>query len=291
MLRYAPELYIRATFSLSSTRTQNNDTHGGYRTQTEANMGLQLPAYYPATRFGVSLRMLFAHEIHSETWRMNACQYLVGAPFASGLCMFGDIGIWCDPDHDVRAAKLTHELIHMSGARSFKPRGTRSHQDRSGGRRPQRPVIDGRLYVCGGNSVNGGKSANLACFDPSLGVWQTLPPMSQARWKSAAAVLGARAVRLRRPEPIPPRHDRMLRHGEQHVEFTSNHASFTLSGRVAVIRGHVYVVGGAEGFFDSSAERLRPAGNGQTLPNIERWKKGFLDRSCRRQALRLWWAW
>ena len=35
-----------------------------------------------------------------------------------------------------------------------------------------------------------------------------------------------------------------------------------------MIRGHVYVVGGAEGFFDSSAERLRPAGNWQTLPDM-----------------------
>ena len=129
-------------------------------------------------------------------------------------------------------------------------------------------VIDGRLYVCGGNSVNGGKSANLACFDPSLGVWQTLPPISQARWKSAAAVLGARLYVCGGQNPS------RLDTTECFDTESNTWSSLPTMRRsrcragVAVIRGHVYVVGGAEGFFDSSAERLRPAGNWQTLPDM-----------------------
>ena len=53
-------------------------------------------------------------------------------------------------------------------------------------------VTNGFFYVCGGLSVNGRPSSNLACFDPLPGVWQALPPMSQARSAHSAAVLGAR---------------------------------------------------------------------------------------------------
>ena len=41
-----------------------------------------------------------------------------------------------------------------------------------------------------------------------------------------------------------------------------------ISAGVAVIRGHVHVVGGAELFQDISADRLLPAGNWQTLPDM-----------------------
>ena len=53
-------------------------------------------------------------------------------------------------------------------------------------------VINGRLYVCGGDSGDRGPpSTSLDCFDPLLGIWQALPSMSQGRARHAAAVVGA----------------------------------------------------------------------------------------------------
>ncbi len=53
--------------------------------------------------------------------------------------------------------------------------------------------IDGKLYVVGGGVVGGGSPLDddlgrcAECFDPSLGKWQMLPPMSVARYGCAAA--------------------------------------------------------------------------------------------------------
>ena len=54
-------------------------------------------------------------------------------------------------------------------------------------------VINGCLYVCGGDSGDpASPSTSLDCFDPLLGIWQALPSMSQGREGHSAAVVGAR---------------------------------------------------------------------------------------------------
>ena len=152
-------------------------------------------------------------------------------------------------------------------------------------------VINGRMYVCGGLSGDpDSPSASLDCFDPVSTTWQTLPPMSQGRHGHAAAVVGARLyVCGGWSGPSCPRVRRMLRHVDQHVAVTSSHASSTCSeGHAAVIKNHVYIVGGDTNktCFGALASHRKLAGAASD-ESTQTWLR---DCSCRRQALRLWWA-
>lgn len=53
-------------------------------------------------------------------------------------------------------------------------------------------VLGGKLYICGGHGMVGEDRVALCsveCFDPANDTWEELPPMTQARWLSAAVVL------------------------------------------------------------------------------------------------------
>ena len=58
-----------------------------------------------------SLRWICALKIHSATDGRNPFQYLLGTPYVSLLCMFGESVFALIPDHEVRAAKLTNRWI------------------------------------------------------------------------------------------------------------------------------------------------------------------------------------
>ena len=74
-----------------------------YQTQIETNTSIQLSAISPAgfvlSRFTV------------RPDGRTPFQYLLGAPYVSPLCMFGESVFALIPDHEVRAAKLTNRWI------------------------------------------------------------------------------------------------------------------------------------------------------------------------------------
>ena len=131
-------------------------------------------------------------------------------------------------------------------------------------------VINGRLYVCGGDSGDrGSPSTSLDCFDPVLGIWQVLPPMLQGRERHSAAVVGARLC-VCGGDGGALRFGLTLRSAEVFDTVTNTWQSLPAMvhtrswAGAAVIRGHVYMVGGDATF--ASSERLPPTGNWQKLP-------------------------
>ena len=110
------------------------------------------------------------------------------------------------------------------------------------------PVINGRLYVCGGEQSDAGSpSTSLDCFDPLLGIWQALPSMSQGRARHAAAVVGAGLYVC---GGSSWRSSYASRSAEVFDTVTNTWQSLPAMvhtrcwAGAAVIRGHVYMVGG-----------------------------------------------
>ena len=137
-------------------------------------------------------------------------------------------------------------------------------------------VINGRLYVCGGEQYNpGSPSTSLDCFDPVLGIWQALPSMSQGREGHAAAVVGAGLYVCGGSSGGRRTH----RSAEVFDTVTNTWQSLPAMvhtrcwAGAAVIRGHVYMVGGDGSC--SSSERLPPTGNWQELPPMNEARMRF----------------
>ena len=142
-------------------------------------------------------------------------------------------------------------------------------------------VINGRLYVCGGDSGDrGSPSTSLDCFDPVLGIWQVLPPMSQGRERHSAAVVGARLC-VCGGQGVALRDGRLRTLGSAEVFDTVTNTWQSLPAMVhprrwagaAVIRGHVYMVGGL--LSCTSSERLPHTGNWQELPPMNEARMHF----------------
>ena len=159
------------------------------------------------------------------------------------------------------------------------PRGTRFHLDRSGGRVPH------RLWSTGGSTsvvvVNQSTDLHqrhwLASIRRLLGIWQTLPP-SQRRvcctWLPCfRPSCTSAAVRPRtQPSWTPPN---ALTCGVTRGVHFQACVVHVLGQGGAVIRRHVYVVGGGREFFNSSSEQLPPTGNWQTLPAMNVGRRCF----------------
>ena len=77
-----------------------------YRTQIETNTGIQLSAISPAIPFAIRCGG-FVLSVRPDC--RTPLQYLLGTPYASPLCMFGESIFALIPDHEVRAAKLTNK--------------------------------------------------------------------------------------------------------------------------------------------------------------------------------------
>ena len=79
-----------------------------YQTQIETNTGIQLPAISyaipSATRYAGFVLSRFTVRPDGRT----PFQYLLGTPYVSHLCMFGESVFALIPDHEVPAAKLTN---------------------------------------------------------------------------------------------------------------------------------------------------------------------------------------
>ena len=141
-------------------------------------------------------------------------------------------------------------------------------------------VINGRLYVCGGDSGDrGSPSTSLDCFDPLPGIWEALPPMSQGRERHSAAVVGARLYVCGGPGGALLGGRLRLQSTEVFDTVTNTWQSLPAMlyprrwAGTAVIRGHVYMVGGDASC--TSSERLPPTGNWQELPPMNEARMHF----------------
>ena len=101
-------------FSPKTSYQSNEAVHGQiqglarcYQTQTETNTGIAF-SNFTCHSICSSLRRICALKIHSATNGRTPFRYLLGTPYVSPLCMFGESVFALIPDHEVRAAKLTN---------------------------------------------------------------------------------------------------------------------------------------------------------------------------------------
>ena len=82
-----------------------------YQTQIETNIGIQLSAISPAIPFAIRYAGFVLSRFTVRPDGRTPFQYLLGTPYISPLCMFGESVFALIPDHEVRAAKLTNRWI------------------------------------------------------------------------------------------------------------------------------------------------------------------------------------
>ena len=104
----------------AAIRAKNNASDGHiqglarcYQTQIETNTGLQISATSPAIPFAVRCAGFVLTRFTVRPDGRTPFQYLLGAPYASALCLFDESVFAMIPDHEVRAANLTNRW--MSG--------------------------------------------------------------------------------------------------------------------------------------------------------------------------------
>ena len=82
-----------------------------HQTQIETNTGIQLSATSPAIPLTVRYAGFVLSRFTVRPDGRTPFQYLLGTPYVSPLCMFGESVFALIPDHEVRAAKLTNRWI------------------------------------------------------------------------------------------------------------------------------------------------------------------------------------
>ena len=82
-----------------------------YQTQIETNTGVQLSSISLAVPYAIRYAGFVLSRFTVRPDGRTAFQYLLGTPYVSPLCMFGESVLPSIPDHKVRAAKLTNRWI------------------------------------------------------------------------------------------------------------------------------------------------------------------------------------
>ena len=81
------------------------------QTQIETNTGIQQSAISPAIPFAIRYAGFVLSRLTVRPDGRTPFPYLLGTPYVSPLCMFGESVFALIPDHKVRAAKLTNRWI------------------------------------------------------------------------------------------------------------------------------------------------------------------------------------
>ena len=81
------------------------------QTQIETNTGIQLSAIPPAIPFAIRYAGFVLSRFTVRPDGRTPFQYLLGTPYVSPLCMFGESVFALIPDHEVRTAKLTNRWM------------------------------------------------------------------------------------------------------------------------------------------------------------------------------------
>ena len=111
VLRFAPKTSHQSNEFVEAVHGHIQGLARCYQTQIETNTGVQLSAISPAIPFAIRYAEFVLSRFTVRPGGRTPLQYLLGTPFVSPLCMFGESVFALIPDHEVRAAKLTNRWI------------------------------------------------------------------------------------------------------------------------------------------------------------------------------------
>ena len=114
VLRFAPKTSHQSSGFVEAVHGHIQELARCYQTQIETNTGVQLSAISPAIPFAIRYAGFVLSRFTVRPEGRTPFQYLLGTPYVSPLCMFGESVFALIPDHEVRAAKLTNRWISAS---------------------------------------------------------------------------------------------------------------------------------------------------------------------------------
>ena len=112
VLRFTPKTSHQSNAFVEAVHGHIQGLARCYQTQIETNTGVQLSAISPAIPFAIRYAGFVLSRFTVRPDGRNPFQYLLGTPYVSPLCMFGESVFALIPDHEVRAAKLTNKWIN-----------------------------------------------------------------------------------------------------------------------------------------------------------------------------------
>ena len=111
VLRFAPKTSHQSNGFVEAVHGHIQGLTRCYQTQIETNTGTQLSAMSLAIPFAVRYAELVLSRFTVRPDGRTPFQYLLGTPYVSPLCMFGESVFALILDHEVRAATLTNRWI------------------------------------------------------------------------------------------------------------------------------------------------------------------------------------
>ena len=111
MLRYAPKTSHQSNGFVEAVHGHIQGLARCYQTQIETNTGIQLSAISTAIPCAIRYTGFVLSRFTVRPDGRTPCQYLLGTPYVSPLCMFGESVFALIPDHEVCAAKLMNRWI------------------------------------------------------------------------------------------------------------------------------------------------------------------------------------
>ena len=110
-LRFAPKQFIRAT-GLSKQYTDTyRDPHDATRHKSRGTLAYSFQQFHLPFHVRFGTLDLFSQDSRCDPTAEPHSRYLLGTPYVSLLCIFGESVFALIPDHEVRAAKLTNRWI------------------------------------------------------------------------------------------------------------------------------------------------------------------------------------
>ena len=111
VVRFAPKTGHQSNGFVEAVHGHTQGLARCYQTQIETKTGTQLSALSPASPFAVCYAGFVLSRFTVRLDGRTPFLYLLGTPYVSPLCLFGESVFALIPDHEVRAAKLTNRWI------------------------------------------------------------------------------------------------------------------------------------------------------------------------------------
>ena len=111
VLRFAPKTSYQSNGFVEAVHGHMQGLARCYQTRIETNTDIQLSAISRAIPFAIRYAGFVLSRFTVRPDGRYPSQYLLGTPYVSPLCMFGESVFALVPDHEVRAAKLMNRWI------------------------------------------------------------------------------------------------------------------------------------------------------------------------------------
>ena len=108
VLRFAPKTSHQSNGFVEAVHGHIQGLARCYQTQIETNTGVELSAISLAISFAIRYAGFVLSRFTVRPDGRTPFQYLLGTPYVSPLCMFGESVFALIPDHEVRAAEVTN---------------------------------------------------------------------------------------------------------------------------------------------------------------------------------------